>query len=81
MPSADFTREKETSMKSVIRQFLATLGVVIVTIAFNTIASAQCANVTLDQLKSGNLQKKSFNGLGSTHPRFQTADNDLEPVE
>jgi hypothetical protein len=80
MPTADFTRKKEIPMNSVVRKFLATLGIVIVTIAFSTIAGAQCANINLDQLKSGHLQKQSFDGLGFGQPRLQTAGEDLDPV-
>lgn len=67
-------------MKSVVRQFLATLGIVVVTIAFSTIASAQCANLSLDQLKSGHLQKQSFDGLMSSQPRLQSVGDDLDPI-
>jgi hypothetical protein len=67
-------------MKSVVRKFLATLGIVIVTIAFSTIASAQCANINLDQLKSGHFQKQSFDQLMSGQPRLQTVDDSVDPI-
>jgi hypothetical protein len=67
-------------MNRVVRKLLATLGIIVVTMAFSTIASAQCANLNLDQLKAGLLQKQSFEGFNFGAAKLKAVDNDADPI-
>jgi hypothetical protein len=67
-------------MNSATRRIFAAIGIVAIAITLTTMAGAQCANISLDQLKSGMLHKQSFEGMGLGKPALQNVDATLDPI-
>jgi len=67
-------------MNRVVRKPLASLGIIVVAVAFSAIASAQCANLNLDQLKAGLLQKQSFEGFNFGAAELKAASDEVDPI-
>lgn len=67
-------------MNSPIRRIFACIMLVAIALTLTSVASAQCANISLDQLKSGMFHKQSFEGMRLTMPRLQTVDANLDPI-
>jgi hypothetical protein len=67
-------------MNRIVCKLLATLGIFVVAMSFSAIASAQCANLNLDQLKAGLLQKQSFEGFNFGAAKLKAVDNDVDPI-
>lgn len=67
-------------MNAAIRRTIACIGIAVIAVTLTSVASAQCANISLDQLKSGMFHKQSFEGMGLGRPQLQTVDANLDPI-
>ncbi len=67
-------------MNTVLRKILAAFGVLTVALSLTCIAGAQCANLDINQLKAGLLQKQSFEGFNFGDAKLKAAGDDIDPI-